>query len=172
MNNLTPSDELTDFLLYTAPDGAVKIEVILQNESVWLTQKAIAQLFGVNPPAISKHLTNIYDSGELDKTATVSILEIVSTDEIKQLERSISAFFDYIERIIENRNAFTMQAFADSVNKFLDFNEYRILSDKGKISAEQAKQKAFNEYEQFNKTQHIVSDFDKLLESVKNKEKQ
>lgn len=110
--------------------------------------------------------------GRILKSDSVIAKNYLSIDEIKQLERTISAFFDYIERIIENRNTFTMQAFADSVNKFLDFNEYRILSDKGKISAEQAKQKAFSEYEQFNKTQHIVSDFDKLLESVNSKENQ
>lgn len=110
--------------------------------------------------------------GRILKSDSIMAKNYLSIDEIKQLERTISAFFDYIERIIENRNTFTMQTFADSVNKFLNFNECRILSNKGKIVAEQAKQNAFNEYEQFNKTQHIVSDFDKLLKSVKSKENQ
>ena len=328
-------DELTDFLLYTDPNGNVKIEVFLHNETIWLTQKAIAQLFNVGVPAISKHLNNIYDTGELEKNATVSILETVQTegkrkvkrsieyfnldaiisvgyrvnsqqatqfriwatktlkefiikgfildderlkngryfgkdyfrellervrsiraserriyqqitdifaecsidynpnsdttknfyaavqnkfhfaisgqtaaeiiyksanaqkefmglttwknspdgrilksdtniaknylleDQIKKLERSITGFFDYIERIIENRVSFTMEAFAESVNKFLEFNEYKILEDKGKISAKQAKEKAFNEYDKFNKTQKIESDFDKAIKSLK-----
>ncbi|EIM62960.1 hypothetical protein [Desulfobacter postgatei] len=74
---LTTKDELTDFLLYTAPDGAVKVECILHDETIWLPQKRIAELFGVGIPAISKHLDNIYQDGELSKDATVSILETV-----------------------------------------------------------------------------------------------
>jgi len=296
-------DELTDFLLYTSPKGDVKVEVILNYETVWLSQKSIAQLFGVNVPAISKHLDKIYETGELSKEATVSILETVQTEgsrevkrnieyfnldaiisvgyrvnsaqatrfriwatntlkefiikgfimddehlkngryfgkdyfrellervrsiraserriyqqitdifaecsidydpksditnqfyasvqnkfhfainrqtaaeiiyknadaekkfmglstwknapngrilksdatvaknylseqEIKNLERTIGAFFDYIERIIETRNTFTMEQFALSVNKFLEFNEYKVLDGKGRISA-------------------------------------
>ncbi len=336
MNQLTTNPSHNNFLFYTTPNGTVKVEVALQNETVWLTQKAIAELFAVQPPAISKHLKNIFASGELDENSVVSILETTATDgknyqvkyynldaiisvgyrvnsieatqfriwatqtlkeyllkgfvmdderlkqgkqfgkdyfrellervrsiraserriyqqitdifaecsidynpqssttknfyatvqnkfhyaihgqtaaelvyskadaskefmglqtwknapdgrilksdsvvaknylsveEIKRLERAISAFFDYIERIIENRNTFTMNAFAESVNKFLDFNEYRILPDNGKISAEQAKQKAFTEYDKYNKTQPIISDFDRLLLAVENKEK-
>ncbi|MBS9783387.1 MAG: virulence RhuM family protein [Pasteurella sp.] len=336
MNQLTTNPSHNNFLFYTTPNSTVKVEVALQNETVWLTQKAIAELFAVQPPAISKHLKNIFASGELDENSVVSILETTATDgknyqvkyynldaiisvgyrvnsieatqfriwatqtlkeyllkgfvmdderlkqgkqfgkdyfrellervrsiraserriyqqitdifaecsidynpqssttknfyatvqnkfhyaihgqtaaelvyskadaskefmglqtwknapdgrilksdsvvaknylsveEIKRLERAISAFFDYIERIIENRNTFTMNAFAESVNKFLDFNEYRILPDNGKISAEQAKQKAFTEYDKYNKTQPIISDFDRLLLAVENKEK-
>lgn len=79
-NKLTIKDELTDFLLYTAPNGKVKVEVILHNETIWLTQKAIAILFGVQVPAISKHLGNIYESGELNREATISILETVQIE--------------------------------------------------------------------------------------------
>ncbi len=336
---ISPKDELTDFLLYTAPEGDVKVEVILNKETVWLTQKSIANLFGVNVPAISKHLNNIYETGELEKDATVSVLETVqkegnrdvkrnlefynldaiisvgyrvnsrqatqfriwatktlkeyiikgfilddnrlkngryfgkdyfkellervrsiraserriyqqitdifqecsidydpkseitktfyasvqnkfhfaitgqtaaeiiyskadsgkefmglqtwknapegrilksdtkvaknylSEKEIKSLERTITSFFDYIERIIETRNTFTMEQFADSVNKFLEFNEYKVLEGKGKTSAEQAEKKASEEYDKFNKTQKIESDFDKMIKSLKNKDK-
>ncbi len=104
--------------------------------------------------------------GRILKSDSVVAKNYLSVEEIKRLERAISAFFDYIERIIETRNTFTMNAFAESVNKFLDFNEYRILPDNGKISAEQAKQKAFTEYDKYNKTQPIVSDFDRLLLAV------
>ena len=337
MKQLGIKDELTDFLLYTSPKGDVKVEVILNDETVWLSQKSIAQLFGVNVPAISKHLDNIYESGELSKEATVSILETVQTEgsrevkrnieyfnldaiisvgyrvnsaqatrfriwatntlkeyiikgfimdderlkngryfgkdyfrellervrsiraserriyqqitdifaecsidydpkseitnqfyasvqnkfhfaingqtaaeiiyktadaekefmglstwknapegrilksdttvaknylseqEIKSLERTIGAFFDYIERIIETRNTFTMEQFALSVNKFLEFNEYKILEGKGSISAKQAEEKAFAEYDKFNKTQKIESDFDKAVKALKNR---
>lgn len=334
MNKLSIKDELTDFLLYTSPKGDVKVEVILNKETVWLTQKAIAQLFGVQVPAISKHLRNIFENGELDENSVVSILETTADDgknyqvmyfnldaiisvgyrvnsaqatrfriwatntlkefiikgfildderlkngryfgkdyfrellervrsiraserriyqqitdifaecsidydpksettrdfyatvqnkfhfaingqtaaetifktadaekefmglstwknapegrvlksdttvaknylseqEIKSLERTIGAFFDYIERIIEARNTFTMEQFALSVNKFLEFNEYKVLEGNGTISAKQAEEKAFAEYEKFNKTQKIESDFDKAVKALQNK---
>ncbi len=69
--------EPNQFLLYTAPDGAVKVEVFFKDETVWLTQKALAELFGVKVPAINKHLKNIFESGELSREATVSKMEIV-----------------------------------------------------------------------------------------------
>lgn len=321
-------DQATEFLLYTAPNGAIKVEVLLSNESIWLTQKRMAELFGVGVAAISKHLENIYESGELQREATLSILETVqqegarqvtrkleyynldavisvgyrvnsaqatqfriwatalikeyiikgfamdderlkngryfgkdyfsellervrsiraserriyqqitdifaecsvdydpqsettrlfyahvqdkfhfaitghtaaeiialnadaskpmmgmstyknapdgrvlksdstvaknylSETDIKKLERAVSAFFDYIEGIIERRNTFTMESFIESVNKFLAFNEYRILEGFGTISRQQAELKAFAEYEKFNKQQRIESDFD------------
>ena len=334
--SLTTKDELTEFLLYTTPDGKVKIEIFFHNENIWLTQKRMAELFGVNIPAISKHLNNIYESGELEKVATISILETVQNEggrkikrkieyynldaiisvgyrvnslkatqfriwatktlkeymikgfildderlkngryfgkdyfeellerirsiraserriyqkitdifaecsidydpkseitkifyatvqnkfhyaitghtaaeiiykhvdakktfmglktwksaprdrilrsdtniaknyldekSIKKLERTISAYFDYIENVIENRISFTMEELAESVNRFLEFNEYRILQDAGKISKIQAEQKAFSEYDKFNKTQEIESDFDKEIKRLKN----
>lgn len=331
---LTTRDEMTDFLLYTAPDGQVKVECVLHDETIWLTQKRIAELFGVGVPAISKHLDNIYASGELEREATVSILETVqqegsrqvkrklefynldaiisvgyrvnssratqfriwatkllkeyitkgfvmdderlkngryfgkdyfrellerirsiraserriyqqitdifsecsidydpksettrqfyahvqdkfhfaitghtaseiiylnvdaekplmgmttyknapdgrvlksdttvgknylAEDEIKKLERTVSSFFDYIEGIIERRNTFTMEGFADSVNRFLEFNEYKVLEGFGTISRKQAEEKAFTEYEKFNKTQRIESDFDRMIKQL------
>jgi hypothetical protein len=334
MKKLSIKDEQTDFLLYTAPEGKVKVEVFLNEETVWLTQKAIAALFGVQVPAISKHLKNIFESGELLENSVISILETTADDgknyqvqyynldaiisvgyrvnsrqatqfriwatntlkeyiikgfildddrlkngryfgkdyfrellerirsiraserriyqqitdifaecsidydpqseitknfyasvqnkfhfaihgqtaaeiiyrtadaqkefmglntwknapegrilksdttvaknylseqEIKSLERTIGAFFDYIERIIETRNTFTMEQFALSVNKFLEFNEYKILDGKGSISAKQAEEKAFEEYDKFNKTQKIESDFDKAVKALQMK---
>ncbi|MDB4980989.1 MAG: hypothetical protein JWM82_1741 [Myxococcales bacterium] len=70
----------TQFLLYTAPDGAVKVDVFVKDETVWLTQKALAELFGVKVPAINKHLKNIFDSGELVEAAAISILETTAAD--------------------------------------------------------------------------------------------
>ncbi|MGR2868234.1 virulence RhuM family protein [Vibrio vulnificus] len=336
MPNLSLQDQTSEFLLYTAPNGDVKVEVLLSGETIWLTQKRIAQLFGVGVPAISKHLDNIYDSGELQREATISILETVqqegkrevkrkleyynldavisvgyrvnsaqatqfriwatqlikdyiikgfamdderlkngrffgkdyfkellervrsiraserriyqqitdifaecsidydpksettrlfyahvqdtfhfaitghtaaeiialkadanqplmgmttyknapsgrvlksdttvaknylSEDEIKKLERAVSAFFDYIEGIIERRNTFTMEAFAESVNKFLTFNEYQVLEGYGNVSRKAAEQKAHAEYEQFNKQQKIESDFDREVKKLLN----
>ena len=338
--SITIKDELTDFLLYTSPNGQVKVEVLLNNETLWLTQRRIAELFNVGVPAISKHLDNIYNEGELERRSTISILETVQKEgersvkrnveyynldvvisvgyrvnssqatqfriwatnllkeyiikgftmdderlkngryfgkdyfqellervrsiraserriyqqitdifaecsinynpksettrqfyahvqdkfhyaitgqtaseiiyskadaskplmgmmsfknapegrvlksdttvgknylletEIKQLERAVSAFFDYIEGIIERRNTFTMEGFAESVNKFLEFNEYQILEGFGKVSRKQAEQKAFAEYEKFNEQQHIESDFDRTVKILKNKLKE
>jgi len=86
--------------------------------------------------------------------------------EIRQLERAVTSYFDYIEIQIERQNAFTMEQFAASVNKFLTFNDYRILPDKGRISAAQAKAKAEQEYDIFNRTQPIDSDFDKQIKGM------
>ncbi|MDR3220298.1 MAG: virulence RhuM family protein [Dysgonamonadaceae bacterium] len=325
-------DELTNFLLYTSPQGDIKIEAILADETVWLTQEQMSQVFDVQIPAISKHLKNIFESGELDENTSLSILEthlpdgrrvyinyynldaIISVgyrvnssratqfriwatntlkeyiikgfviddyrlkngkyfgkdyfeellervrsiraserriyqkitdifaecsidydknsqiahdfyaevqnkfhyaitgctapeiiyrnadaekefmglktwksapkgrvlksdvtvaknylpeDKIQKLERVITSFFDYIERLIENRNTFNMSDFATSVVKFLEFNEYHILEGKGTISRKQADQKAFNEYDGFNKRQKIESDFDRIIKKLK-----
>jgi hypothetical protein len=87
--------------------------------------------------------------------------------EIKELERTISSFFDYIERLIEKRRVFTMEEFAKAVDRFLEFNEYEILDGFGKISKQKALQKAHKEYEEFNKYQPIESDFDKFIKKLK-----
>lgn len=328
---LTIKDELTEFLLYTTPSGKVKVEIFFHNENIWLTQKRMAELFGVQRPAITKHLNNIIKEGELDEKSVSSILEHTAEDdkkyktkyynldaiisvgyrvnssqatkfriwaterlkeymikgfildderlkngkhfgkdyfrellervrsirsserriyqqitdvfaecsidyepqsevtktfyasvqnkfhfaisgqtaaeiiyeiadsekefmglqtwknspdgrilksdakvaknylkekEIKRLERTVSGFFDYVENIIENRVSFTMEAFAESVNKFLTFNEYKVLEGKGNISRKQAMDKASIEYDKFNKTQKIESDFDKEIKKI------
>ena len=87
----------------------------------------------------------------------------LSEKEIKKLERAISGFFDYIENIIENRQTFTMIEFAESVNKFLDFNEYKILQGNGTVSKTVAEEKALGEYQEYNRFQLIESDFDKSV---------
>ena len=89
--------------------------------------------------------------------------------EIRQLERAITGFFDYIEDFIERENTFNMSQFSESVNEFLTFRRYQILPDKGRISATQAKVKAESEYDIFNKTQRIDSDFDKEVREMLDK---
>ena len=74
------TDKQSEFLLYTAPNGDIKINVALNNETIWLTQKSMAELFGINIPAISKHLTNIFSSGELIENSVISILETTAED--------------------------------------------------------------------------------------------
>ena len=324
------------FLLYTMPEADGKIQVVIKEETLWCTQKAMAQLFGVGVPAISKHLKNIFEEGELFADSVISKMETTAADgknytttyysldaiiavgyrvsslkatrfrqwatkilneyikkgfamdderlkqgtavfgkdyfrellervrsirtserriwqqitdiyaecstdydknsptthdfyamiqnrfhyaitgqtaaeiiyskadhtkdhmglttwknapdgrvlksdvsiaknylqekKIRQLERAVSSYFDYIENQIERHNAFNMKQFAASVNKFLTFNDYQILPDKGKISAAQAKKKAEEEYDIFNKTQRIDSDFDKEIRGLLDKE--
>jgi len=80
------------FLIYTAPDGAVKVEVVMKDEMVWLTQKALAELFGVKVPAINKHLKNIFDSGELTREATVSKMEIVHAEGGREVSREMEFY--------------------------------------------------------------------------------
>lgn len=327
------------YLLYSMPDADGKVQVVIKDETLWCTQKAMAQLFGVGVPAISKHLKNIFAEGELNPDTTISKMETVvnrgirgevqelidfysldaiiavgyrvsslkatrfrqwatkilneyikkgfamdderlkqgtavfgkdyfrellervrsiraserriwqqitdiyaecSIDydrnspttrdfyamiqnrfhyaitgqtaaeiiyskadhtkdhmglttwknapdgrvlksdvsiaknylqekEIRQLERAVTGFFDYIEDLIERENTFNMAQFSTSVNEFLTFRKYQILPDKGKISAAQAKKKAEEEYDIFNKTQRIDSDFDKEVRGLLDK---
>lgn len=89
--------------------------------------------------------------------------------QIRRLERTVSGYFDYIEDLIERENTFTMEEFANSINEFLTFRKYKILPDRGSVSAAQAKRKAELEYDKFNKTQKINSDFDKLIAATKEK---
>ena len=323
------------FLLYNMPDSDGKVQVVIKGETLWCTQKAMAQLFGVGIPAISKHLKNIFEEGELVADSVISKMETTAADgknytttyysldaiiavgyrvsslkatrfrqwatkilneyikkgfamdderlkqgnavfgkdyfrellerirsirtserriwqqitdiyaecstdydknspttrdfyamiqnrfhyaitgqtaaeiiyskadhtkdhmglttwknapdgrvlksdvsiaknylqekEIRQLERAVTGFFDYIEDLIERENTFNMTQFSASVNEFLTFRKYQILPDKGKISAVQAKKKAEEEYDIFNKTQRIDSDFDKEVRGLLDK---
>lgn len=326
------------FILYNLPEEDGRVQVVIKDETIWATQKAIAQLFGVGIPAISKHLKNIFDEGELQKDVVVSKMEIttphgaiegktqlsetsfysldaiisvgyrisspkatkfrqwatqvlneyikkgfvmdderlkqsktvfgtdyfkellervrsiraserriwqqitdiyaecsfdydsnspttreffqmvqnrfhyaitgktapeiiytkadhtkenmglqtwknspdgrillsdtkvaknyLSEKEIRQLERAVTGYFDYVEDLIERENAFSMKQFAASVNEFLSFRRYALLPDKGKISREDADRKAEEEYKLFNPTQQIDSDFDKHLRNL------
>lgn len=86
--------------------------------------------------------------------------------QIRQLERAVTGYFDYIEDLIECENTFTMEEFVAGVNEFLSFRRYDILRDKGKISGKMAKEKAGTEYMEFNKTQTITSDFDKAVNQM------
>ena len=103
--------------------------------------------------------------GRIHKSDVTIAKNYLTADEIRKLERTVSSFFDYIEGIIERKHTFTMKAFAESVDKFLSFNEYEVLTNKGHISKLQADKKAVTEYKEFNRTQKIVSDFDRLLQN-------
>lgn len=104
--------------------------------------------------------------GRILKSDVTIAKNYLQEKEIKELELAVSAFFDYIENLIRRRNTFNMEQFAGSVNKFLSFMDYQILPDKGRISSTQAKAKAEREYDIFNRTQFIDSDFDKQIRGV------
>ena len=208
------------FLIYSTPEENVLVDVVVKDEDIWVTQKAMAELFGVKVPAISKHLKNIFEEGELQQKSTISKMEIVQSEGTRNIKRLVDfynldaiisvgyransrkatkfriwatqilkeymqkgfamdderlkqgkTFFgkdylDYIEDLIERENTFNMEQFSASINEFLAFRRYDILPDKGKVSHKEAVAKAHAEYDIFNKTQKIVSDFDLFLQQA------
>ena len=119
------------------------------NENMWLTTRKFAP------------------DGRILKSDVTIAKNYLSEKEIKQLERTVSWYFDYIEDLVMREHIFTMEDFAKSVNEFLEFRKYKILDNKWSISHLQAEERAISEYEKFNKTQKIWSDFDKLVEKIK-----
>ncbi len=106
---LTPKDEITEFLLYTTPNGKVKVEIFLHNENIWLTQDKIALLFGVQRPAITKHLKNIFESKELIEKAVSSILEHTAEDQYEKYrliqDRVLESDFDRVtKKLLNHKN--------------------------------------------------------------------
>ena len=106
-------------------------------------------------------------NGRILKSDTIIAKNYLNEKQIKQLERAVSGYFDYIEDLIEREIAFDMQSFIASVNEFLAFRKYDILEGKGSVSRKTAESKAFSEYDEFNKTQKINSDFDKFVKGIK-----
>lgn len=104
--------------------------------------------------------------GRVLKSDVAVAKNYLSEKEIRQLERAVTGYFDYIEDLIERENTFDMKEFAASVNEFLAFRRYDILPDNGKVSRQQALEKAYTEYDAFNKTQKITSDFDLMLKAT------
>lgn len=132
-----------------------------------ITGQTAAEIIHSHADATKDHMgLTTWESGpegRIYKKDVIVAKNYLSIEEIEQLERTVSSFFDYIERIIERRETFTMKAFIESVDKFLDFNEYQILMNKGLISMTQAQKKAVSEYKVFNAQQKVISDFDKFV---------
>lgn len=101
--------------------------------------------------------------GRILKSDTAIAKNYLDEQQIRRLERTVSGYFDYIEDLIERENTFTMKEFAESINEFLSFRRYEILPDKGRVSHKMALEKAAQEYDIFNKTQKITSDFDRAV---------
>jgi len=132
-----------------------------------ITGQTAAEIIHSHADATKNHMgLTTWESGpegRIYKKDVIIAKNYLSVEEIEQLERTVSSFFDYIERIIERHETFTMKAFIESVDKFLDFNEYQILTNKGLISMTQAQKKAVREYKAFNAQQKVISDFDKFV---------
>lgn len=107
--------------------------------------------------------------GRILKSDVTIAKNYLDEKQIRRLERAVSGFFDYVEDLIENERAFTMQQFAESINAFLEFRQYKILQGKGSVLRVDAERKAASEYDVFNKTQQITSDFDKEVKKLLNK---
>ena len=135
-------DKQMEMVLYHSDEGDVSVDAYIKDESIWITQKAMAELFGVKVPDISKHLSNIYDEGELVKETTISKMEIVQREGNRDVKRT--PVFYNLDAII-------------SVG-------YRVNSIKA--TNKQAIDKANAEYEIFNRTQPIESDFDKAVKKM------
>ena len=152
-------------------DEAKEFYAFVQNKFHYaITGQTAAEIIHSKADASAPHmgLTNWKNSPDgrvLQSDVTVA-KNYLSEEDIKRLERTVSGFFDYVEGVIERKEIFTMEEFAASVDKFLGFNEYKILDGKGSISAEAAKAKALGEYAEFNKTQKIESDFEKEMKRI------
>ena len=150
------------FLVYRSANQDVSVSAIIKDETVWLTQKGMAELFDVNVPAVSKHLQNIYEEGELNRDATVSKMEIVQTEAKRQVKRNIDFYnLDAIISVGYRVSSYRATQFRIWATSILE--EY---DDNGSVSKKQAEDKAMIEYEEFNKSQFIESDFDKEVKKL------
>ena len=142
--------------------------VMVQNKFHYaITGKTAAEIIGTSADKTKEHMglttwKNAPDGRILKSDVTVA-KNYLEEKQIRQLERAVTGYFDYIEDLIERENTFTMEEFAKSINEFLAFRKYDILKGKGSISKKQAEHKAKAEYDEFNKTQKIFSDFEKSL---------
>lgn len=172
--------QITDIFAECSIDYDPKAEItknfyaIVQNKFHFaITGKTAAEIIYLKADSLKPQmgLTTFKNApgGRILKSDTGIAKNYLEEKEIKQLERTVSGYFDYIENLIERRNTFTMEALAESVNKFLSFNEYKILEGLGTISHQRAINKATKEYDSFNKTQKINSDFDKQIKTLQQK---
>ncbi len=181
------SKELTtkQFVLYQDNDQKVIIEVFAQNETIWLTQKKMAEFFDVGINTINYHLKEIFESKELSEDSTIRKIRIVQKEggrdisrehifynliaknylheeHIRELNQIVSAYLDLAENRANRGIVMKMVDWAKFLTKFLELSNYPILQDKGKISNERAKLKAETEYKKFRVAQdkNFKSDFD------------
>ena len=134
------------------------------------TQQTAAEIVYYSADHIKDHMglttwKNAPDGRVLKSDVTIA-KNYLDEKQIRSLERAVTGYFDYIEDLIERENTFTMEEFAASINEFLAFRRYEILPDRGKISRKMANDKAEQEYQIFNRTQVIESDFDREVKKM------
>lgn len=184
-------EQKQDIVLYQIDNANVCVSVFYKDETFWLTRMSMAELFGVGPQAISKHLGNIYKEDELDRESTSSKMELVQNEggvekkrdvdfynlnaiiavgyrvnSMSRLNRLVTMFIDYAELMAEDEVLMSMQDWVDQTNRFLSNNRRKVLEGKGRISHEQAVEKAAKEYDIFRvrQDQEYISEFDKQTE--------
>lgn len=148
MKNKEVKDGFNEMLLYTTPNGKVKVEIYLQNETIWLTQQKIADLLGVDRTVVTKHIGNIFKEGELK-------------------EEVVCAIFAHTTQhgAIKGK---TQETWVQKLDAFLQFNEEAVLKHQGKVSHEVASALAGSEFEKFRiiQDQLLESDFDKVVKKL------
>ena len=184
-------EQKQDIVLYQIDNANVCVSVFYKDETFWLTRMSMAELFGVGPQAISKHLGNIYKEDELDRESTSSKMELVQNEggvekkrdvdfynldaiiavgyrvnSMSRLNRLVTMFIDYAELMAEDEVLMSMQDWVEQSNRFLSNNRRKVLEGKGRISHEQAIEKAAKEYDIFRvrQDQEYISEFDKQTE--------
>ena len=148
---------------YSTPDSNVYVEVVFKDESFWMTQKAMTELFDVDKSVISRHLKNIFEEEELDEEATVAKIATVQNEGGREVTRTM--FIDYAELMAEDGVAMSMQDWLSETNTFLKNNRRGVLPDKGQISHVAAMNKASGIYEHFRIKQDrdYISQFDREM---------
>ena len=140
-----------------------------------ITGQTVAEIVYAKADSSKEHmgLTTWKNSpdGRILKSDVTIAKNYLDEKQIRRLERTVSGFFDYIEDLIENERTFTMQQFSEAINAFLEFRQYKILQGKGSVSKADAERKASDEYDVYNKTQRITSDFDKEVKKLLNEKK-
>ena len=170
--------QITDIFAECSIDYDVHTDIVdnfyamVQNKFHYaITGQTAAEIIYNNADSTKEHmgLTTWKNapSGRVLKSDVSIAKNYLNEKQIKQLERAVSGYFDYIEDLIERENVFTMEDFVKSINEFLSFRRYDILTHSGKITSKSAKEKANSEYDKFNKTQKILSDFDKRIKKLK-----
>ena len=152
------------FLIYSTPEENVLVDVVVKDENIWVTQKAMAELFGVKVPAISKHLKNIFEEGELQQESTISKMETVQNEGTRNIKRLVDFYnLDAIISVGYRVNSYKATKFRIWATQILK----KYMQKGFAMDDERLKQgKTFFGYDIFNKTQKIVSDFDLFLQQA------
>lgn len=162
-----------EFLIFETQAKEDSVEVRYEDNTLWLTQKMMAQLFSVESNTITYHLQDLFRSKKITEDSTTRKFRVVQTEGIDDLEHIVSAFLDIAENRAKRKIPMTMEDWASRIDKFLLADDRDILENAGKISAEIAKEKAESEFEMYRVIQDrtFKSDFDLFSEEIEKLEK-